>query len=93
MDKSIVLLVGGKAPTRKESKMTSNEYFTKYYSDLVGATILSFDGMQNDDDLGDGFPSFTVKFKDGEIGQIQISQDPEGNGGGFIFGLNSEVNA
>jgi len=50
--------------------------------------------MQNEDcDFGDGFPSFTVKFKDGEIGQIQISQDPEGNGGGFIFGLNSEVNA
>jgi hypothetical protein len=74
--------------------MTTNEYFAKYYGDLVGATILSFDGMQNEDcDFGDGFPSFTVKFKDGEIGQIQISQDPEGNGGGFIFGLNSEVNA
>ena len=74
--------------------MTSNEFFTKYYGDLVGATILSFDGMQNEDcDFGDGFPSFTVKFKYGEIGQIQISQDPEGNGGGFIFGLNSEVNA
>ena len=72
--------------------MSSNEFFTKYYGDLVGATILSFDGMQNEDcDFGDGFPSFTVKFKDGEIGQIQISQDPEGNGGGFIFGLNSEV--
>jgi hypothetical protein len=74
--------------------MTSNEFFTKYYGDLVGANILSFDGMQNEDcDFGDGFPSFTIKFKDGEIGQIQISQDPEGNGGGFIFGLNSEVNA
>lgn len=72
--------------------MSTNEYFKKYYGDLVGATILSFDGMQ-DADFGDGFPSFTVKFKDGEIGQIQISQDPEGNGGGFIFGLNSEVNA
>jgi hypothetical protein len=72
--------------------MTTNEYFAKYYGDLVGATILSFDGMQNEDcDFGDGFPSFTVKFKDGEVGQIQISQDPEGNGGGFIFGLNSEV--
>jgi hypothetical protein len=74
--------------------MTTNEYFAKYYGDLVGATILSFDGMQNEDcDFGDGFPSFTVKFKDGKIGQIQISQDPEGNGGGFVFGLNSEVNA
>jgi len=71
--------------------MSTNEYYAKYYGDLVGATILSFDGMQNEEDFGDGFPSFTVKFKDGEIGQIQISQDAEGNGGGFIFGLNTEV--
>jgi hypothetical protein len=72
--------------------MTTNDYFAKYYGDLVGATILSFDGMQNDDcNFGDGFPSFTVRFKDGETGQIQISQDPEGNGGGFVFGLNTEV--
>ena len=71
--------------------MTSNNYYANDYGDLVGATILSFDGMQDNDTFGDGFPSFTVKFKDGEIGQIQISQDPEGNGGGFIFGLNSEV--
>lgn len=71
--------------------MTTNEYYAKYYGDLVGATILSFDGMNNEEDFGDGFPTFTVKFKDGEIGQIQISSDPEGNEGGFIFGLNTEV--
>jgi len=71
--------------------MTSNEYYAKYYGDLVGATILSFDGMNDGEVFGEGFPTFTVKFKDGEIGQIQISSDPEGNGGGFIFGLNSEV--
>lgn len=74
--------------------MSSNDYFAKYYNDLVGAKILSFDGMTDDDCGGEGFPSFTVKFKSGEIGQIQISQDPEGNGGGFIFGLATpEVNA
>jgi hypothetical protein len=71
--------------------MTSNEYYAKYYGDLVGATILSFDGMSDEEEFGEGFPTFTIKFKDGEIGQIQISKDPEGNGGGFIFGLNSEV--
>jgi hypothetical protein len=71
--------------------MTSNDYYTKYYGDLVGSTVLSFDGMQDDGSGGDGFPSFTVRFKDGETGQIQISQDPEGNGGGFVFGLNTEV--
>jgi hypothetical protein len=38
-------------------------------------------------DLGDGFPTFTIRFANGEVGQIEISQDPEGNGGGFVFGL------
>jgi hypothetical protein len=47
--------------------------------------------MQDDGSGGDGFPSFLVRFKDGEVGAIQISQDPEGNGGGFVFGLNTEV--
>jgi hypothetical protein len=64
----------------------SNKFWSKYYGSLVGAEILSFDGM-TESDFGDGFPSFTVKFADGTLTQIEISQDPEGNGGGFIFGL------
>jgi hypothetical protein len=64
-----------------------SDYYTRYYKDLEGATILSFNGMSTDDMGGDGFPTFTVRFKNGETGEIQISQDPEGNGGGFIFGL------
>jgi hypothetical protein len=63
------------------------DYFTKYYGGLEGATIVSFDGMQEDEWGGDAFPTFTVKFKNGDVGGISISQDPEGNGGGFIFGL------
>jgi hypothetical protein len=66
--------------------MSSNKFFSKYYGSLVGATIISFDGMA-ESDIGDGFPTFTVKFANGEIGQIEISQDAEGNGGGFMFGL------
>jgi len=63
-----------------------NEYWSTYYGSLKGATILSFDEM-GDADFGDGFPVFTVRFANGETGKIEISQDPEGNGGGFIFGL------
>ena len=70
-----------------EIKAQELDYFTKYYGDLVGAKILSFEGMQDDDLGGDGFPTFTVLFESGDIGKIQISGDPEGNGGGFIFGL------
>jgi len=68
-------------------KAQEQNYFKSYYGDLVGAKVMSFNGMQEDDLGGDGFPTFTVLFKNGEIGQIQISRDPEGNGGGFIFGL------
>ena len=64
----------------------ANNYWNKYYGALNGATIISFDKMENAD-FGDGFPTFTVRFANGEVGQIEISQDPEGNGGGFIFGL------
>jgi len=42
---------------------------------------------QDEDGFGDGFPAFTVLFKNGTVREIEISQDPEGNGGGFIFGL------
>jgi len=63
----------------------SNEYWNKYYTSLVGARILAYCGMEGEE--GEGFPTFTVRFANGDTGQIEISQDPEGNGGGFIFGL------
>ena len=65
----------------------AKDFWHKYYGGLEGASILSFNGMNTEDDLGDGFPEFTVKFANGEIGIISVSQDPEGNGGGFLFGL------
>jgi len=48
----------------------SNKFWSKYYGSLVGAEILSFDGM-TESDFGDGFPSFTVKFADGTLSQIR----------------------
>jgi hypothetical protein len=67
------------------------DYWTKYYKSLEGATITKFSGM-NEADYGDGFPAFLVTFADGTQGIIEISQDPEGNGGGFIFGLPQPAN-
>jgi hypothetical protein len=64
----------------------ANTYWNKYYGSLEGATIVKFLGME-DVDYGDGFPKFSVKFANGKVGEIEISQDPEGNGGGFVFGL------
>ena len=64
-----------------------NEFWQKYYASLEGATIVKFNGLTENELGGEGFPSFKVQFADGTEGDIEISQDPEGNGGGFIFGL------
>jgi hypothetical protein len=63
-------------------------FYEKYYGSLVGATILKFNGMKEDDPEwgNDPFPSFTIRFADGHIGEIEVSRDEEGNGGGFLFG-------
>jgi hypothetical protein len=67
-------------------------FYDKYFGQLVGATILSFK-MAVDEDLEDvGFgteywPTFLVKLTNGEIIEIEISQDEEGNGPGMVLGL------
>lgn len=65
----------------------ADDFWSKYYGSFVGARIISFDGMNTEDDMGDGFPEFTVRLRNGETTVISVSQDPEGNGGGFLFGL------
>lgn len=65
----------------------ADTFWKEYYGSLVGAKILSFEGMNTEDDYGDGFPEFKVLMPNRTIALISISQDPEGNGGGFIFGL------
>ena len=66
----------------------TQEFWKRYYRQLEGATILRFAGMDDSDETshGDGFPSFIVKLKSGEVIGLQVSQDEEGNGGGFLFG-------
>lgn len=70
--------------------MALNDFWKNYYSSLEGATILKFNGMAKDEfnHYDEGFPQYSVRFANGETGIIEISRDPEGNGGGFIFGLN-----
>lgn len=64
----------------------ANEFWEKYYSQLNGATIEKFLGMNQDEDsFGDGFPRFQLRLASGETWFMEVSQDPEGNGGGFLF--------
>ena len=60
-------------------------WMTGYLKGLVGATIVEA-GVGADDADGEGFPYFVIE-KDGERTTVEVSQDPEGNGPGFLFGL------
>jgi hypothetical protein len=61
-------------------EIEAQEFLGRLYRSLVGATVLAFrwDGE---------FPVFTVRLTNGERREISIQQDPEGNGPGFIEGL------
>jgi len=74
--------------TIEQQKERANKFWQNYYGSFEGATIQKFLGMTEDEWGGKPFPVFEVRFANGEVGQIEISQDEEGNGGGFIFGLN-----
>lgn len=58
-----------------------------YYSALNGATIIKFLRTDTDEFGGRGFPMFQVKLANGQLTELVVSQDEEGNGGGFLFGL------
>ena len=67
----------------------SIEFYKRYYSQLEGAKIISFKGrigLECSEDQD--FPQFSVRLANGKLIKIEISQDEEGNGGGFIFGMN-----
>ena len=60
---------------------------SKYYAQLEGAKIIRFNGWTKNSFGGSDFPSFDIVLQDGTSATIDISQDEEGNGGGYIFGL------
>lgn len=64
------------------------EYYNKYYGQLVGATIESA-GVVAEDEFGsvNFWPTIHIVTPDGQKLVLEVSQDPEGNGPGFLFGL------
>lgn len=60
------------------------QWSTLYYSSLVGAKVVKVDCSA--DEFGDVWPKITFE-KDGETFEVEVSQDEEGNGPGFLFGL------
>ena len=73
--------------TTKTKDTTEQRWNAGYYSALNGATIIKFIGTDGDEFGGKGFPMFLAKLSNGETVELVLSQDPEGNGGGFMFGL------
>jgi hypothetical protein len=55
-----------------------------YLRPLEGATITSAKGF---DEEGEAWPRLRVKMPDGTHRELEIGRDEEGNGPGFIFGL------
>ena len=52
----------------------------RYYKQLEGCTVKKFLGEDKE-----GFPQFVFKKPNQKDLLIEVSQDPEGNGGGFLF--------
>ena len=77
--------------------MDSKKFYQDYYGSLLGATITKVELAQGEYE-GQYWPTFTVKTKairktatrDAVPAQtltVEVSQDEEGNGPGFLFGL------
>lgn len=75
-------------PISESMKKQENKFYRDYYSQLNGATIVKFLGMK-EEFASNAFPQFKVKLKSGEEIMVEVSQDQEGNGGGFLFGLSA----
>lgn len=75
----------------------AREWQTRYFRGAVGLTIVDFkwrDTIEDEDDpdgesyeLDDPFPVLICRDADGELVELDISRDAEGNGPGMIFGL------
>lgn len=65
-------------------------FYQDYYGQLKGYKVKSFDGMIEDDLGGKPFPRFTLTNGKNEV-LLEVSRDEEGNGGGFLFISNKEI--
>lgn len=62
------------------------EWYSEYFGILVGATITGFEWAK-DEDFQQYWPTFTIKLANGDTVSVELSQDEEGNGPGWLFGL------
>lgn len=65
-----------------------NRTMTNYYSQLIGFKITGFH-IEANEFGGPDFPVYTLEKGDAKV-LATVSQDSEGNGGGFLFLEESE---
>ena len=69
---------------QEQRRLEERKFYTNYYTQLLGGQIADF--TLTEDEEGNQWPTFTVI-----VGKttytIELSQDEEGNGPGFLFGL------
>jgi hypothetical protein len=71
----------------REAHDQQEKWLKEYYSTLHLARINKVEIYEEDDAYGVFWPRLHVTLRDGEKIVIEVSQDEEGNGPGFIFGL------
>lgn len=64
------------------------EFLRKYLAPLKGGTITSVRvKVESDGGFAEAWPRLTVKAKNGQTYELEVSRDEEGNGPGYLFGL------
>ena len=58
------------------------DFWNKHYSSIVGGTVEEF--ILYKDDYDEYWPMLIIKDSTGQILQVDIDCDPEGNGAGFL---------
>jgi len=80
------------------SSVFEMNYLRGYYGQLIGATVVGIK-MNFEEDAEGGDPLFAQVWpmiifeKDGQEYRCELSRDEEGNGPGYMFGLNQTSNS
>lgn len=65
--------------------MSRDGNFDDYYKQLEGYEITKYMGVMEDESGGRGFPRFFLTKRGRPSILLEVSTDPEGNEGGFLF--------
>lgn len=86
-------------PELRPFEEQEKKWLTEYYSSAIGLTITGFKWHETEDigepgkpeiidfEWYEQMPVLICRAPNGETVELEVSQDQEGNGSGFLFGL------